>query len=313
MLLVSLGAFLAVRLLRPPPSNAPSVEDQLKQVLPNADPLLVHRAAETWGQVAIQAAEQHQEPGLKVLEAFEDEAAYCLQHDANAFAAMVRVIRLDPERFRLASGPWNRAVLDWAQSGKLEQFLDRLEGMQPGSLATAETIPAALPLLCAENTPTAHAMLEKYGDRAWQLFMMVNFTEHPEDLERVAQAVSDCGDLILDVNEEYGLPFALLLVPPATDKGSQQFPTIAKYVLNKFTERPTALAFLTVNYSTFTELLDGEKSSGPDRRDRRLPCPANRCAATRLGPYQHAAPADGKLAGTTTGQGRPLPLWPGCG
>jgi hypothetical protein len=247
--------------LRPPPSKVPpSVEDRLKQLLPNADPLLVHRAAETWGDVAIQATEQHQEPGLKVLEAFQDEAAYCLQHDAKAFAALVRVMRLDPERFRLASGPWNRAVLDWAQSGKLERFLDRLEGMQPTSLATAETVPAALPLLCAENTPIAHAMLEKYGDRAWRLFMMVNFTEHPEDLERVARAVSDYGDLVLEVNEGYGLPFALLLVPPDTDKGSRQFPVVAKYVLEKFAEKPAALAFLTVNYSTLSELLDEGKA-----------------------------------------------------
>ena len=88
--------------------------------------------------------------------------------------------------------------------------------------------------------------------------MTVNFTEHPEDLERVAKAVSGDGDLVLSINEEYGLPFALLLVPSATNKGSREFPAVARYALKKM-ERPMALAFLTVNYASLTELLDQGK------------------------------------------------------
>ena len=88
---------------------------RLRAILPEADPLLLHRVAENWGYTGVTAAERHGEDGLLVLEAFEDEAAYCLEHQPQAFAALAQVVKLDPARFRLATGPWNRAVLDWAQ------------------------------------------------------------------------------------------------------------------------------------------------------------------------------------------------------
>ena len=164
---LALATFLAVRLLKPLTSSGPGVvEDRLHQLLPDTDPLLVHRVAGSWGLVAVQAAEQHQQAGLMVLEAFEDEAAYCLQHDPKALVALVRVVNLDPERFRLTCGPWNRAVLDWAQSGSLDRFLNCLGDITSTQLAVAESVPAALPLLGAKNVPVAQGILRKYDDRA---------------------------------------------------------------------------------------------------------------------------------------------------
>lgn len=253
---------VAAYFLYPVGSSAPpfSLEARLQEVLPQADPLLLQRAARNWGFIAVSAAEQHGEDGLHVLEAFEDEAAYCLERQPDAFIALAKVVRLDPDRFRLAMGPWNRAVLDWAQSGKLDRFVERLAALTPDRLAIAETCPDSIPLLCAGNSRTATAMIEKYGDRAWRLFMAVNFTEHPEDLERVAAAVDKEGDLILRVNEDYGLPYALLLVPPSTDKGSRYLPEVVKYALRTLDDEATALTLIVVNYDAITDMLDSGKT-----------------------------------------------------
>ncbi|MCS6850417.1 MAG: hypothetical protein NZ700_04525 [Gemmataceae bacterium] len=242
------------------PSKAPrSLEDRLQAVLPEADPLLVQRMAQNWGFTALSAAERHGEDGLHVLEAFEDEAAYCLECKPDAFAALVRVVRLDPVRFRLATGPWNRAVLDWAQTGKLGRFLARLAALAPDRLAIAESCPASMPLLCTDKSQTAVAMIEKYGDRAWRLFMAINFADHPQDLNRVAATVAREGDLILRLHEDYGLPYALLLVEPSTETGSRQFPEITKHALRTLDDELTALALIIVNYDAIQEMLDSGK------------------------------------------------------
>jgi hypothetical protein len=258
-----LAAVLAAAFVFQPSSPTPvdDPEVSLRAIVPQADPLLLHRAAQNWGYTAVSAAERHGEDGLHVLEAFEDEAAYCLEHQPDAFTALAQVVRLDPARFRLAAGPWNRAVLDWAQSGKLGRFVNRLQALPPHELSVAGACPDALPLLCAGDSPTAIAMVNRHGNRAWRLFMAVNFAEHPEDLKRVASAVDREGDLILRLNEEYGLPYALLLVPPTTKQGSSQFPEVVKHALRTLEDEPTALAFILVNYDAIRNLLNEGKSA----------------------------------------------------
>jgi hypothetical protein len=77
--------------------------------------------------IAVEAARQHGEEGLGVLETFGDDGAYYLKENPKAFASLVRLWTLDPARFRLTTGAWNRAVLDWAQNGKLDAFLHKLD------------------------------------------------------------------------------------------------------------------------------------------------------------------------------------------
>lgn len=233
-----------------------STESHLKKLLPDADPLLLQRSAQKLGDVAVSAAVCIGEDGLRVLEAFGDEAAYCLTHDQASFKSLARVVRLDPVRFRLASGPWNRAVLDWAQNGKLDRFIDRLDAMAPEQVDVAEACPDSLPLLCAGNSGIVADMLKKYDERAWRLFMAVNFTEYPEDLERVAAALDREGERMLCLNEDYGLPFALLLVPSRTDRGSQHIPEVVKFALRTLDDEPSALALMIINYDSIKEMLD---------------------------------------------------------
>jgi hypothetical protein len=246
----------------PPSSVHP--EERLRQILPEADPNFIRRASAKWGDTAIAAAKQHGESGLHVLEIFGDEAAYCLKHQSHAFEALVQVTRLDPPRFRLATGPWNRAVLDWAQNANLPRFMDRLRNLPPDQLEIAEKCPDALPLLFTDRCPTAKRMLDRYGVRAWSLFMAINFIEHPQDVEKAAQAIDREGELILRLNEQYGLPCALLLVPPDT-QNSRDFPRVVKYALRTLTpslnDEAATLAFVLVNYESIVAVLREGKSA----------------------------------------------------
>jgi hypothetical protein len=176
-LLVSLAfvfaAFLTTAIFfRPsqPPASPATPAEQIHAALPGVDALLVERVAGNWGQTAVTAVESCGEEGLWVLDVFGTEAAYCLEHQPEAFEALARVISLDSARFRLVAGPWNRAVLDWAQNGKLDRFLERLKELPPDRLALAEACPDALPLLFKDDSPVTLAMLEKYGYRGgpWQ-------------------------------------------------------------------------------------------------------------------------------------------------
>ena len=62
------------------------------------------------------------------------------------------------------------------------------------------------------------------------------------------------------LNEEYGLPYALLLVPPTAKQGSSQFPEVVKHALKTLEDERTALAYILVNYDTISNLLNEGKS-----------------------------------------------------
>lgn len=262
-LIVSLAflfaAFLTAAIyFRPPspPASPATPVERIRAALPDTDAMLVDRVAEAWGETAVIAVERCGEDGLRVLNVFGDEAAYCLEHQPEAFDALAKVVTLDPDRYRLVVGSWNRAILDWAQNGKLDRFLERLKSLPPARLTLVEACPDALPLLCRDDVPVTLAMLEKYGERAWPLFRSINWEQHPEDLERVAQALEHEGDLILDLQKDYGLPYALLLVPPSEDAGSKHLPDIVHFARNTLRDEETALALVLVNYDDIKHQLD---------------------------------------------------------
>ncbi len=251
----------------PPPaaSGTARVETRLNALLPNADSLLLRRVARERGEAAVVAADRHGEDGVRALDVFEAEAAYVLTHRPDAFTPLVDVVRLDPARFRLATGPWRRAVLDWAQDwtrgGMLPEFVRKLRDLPSDRLATAESCPAALPLLCSDGCPRAHAVLARHGERAWRFLRAVDFATHPEDGERVARAVETEGELILRLNDQYGLPFALLLVPPAKSAG-ERLPEVVRYAIqNADDDEATAVAFAAVNYASMFALLGEGKTA----------------------------------------------------
>ena len=205
---------------------------QLTSVLPSTDPLLLKRASTKWGHVALDAAQGFGAEGVEVLDTFGDEAAYCLKHDRAAFSMLTRLEKLDSLRFRLSAGPWRRAVLDWAQNGRLDIFVRRLNELSADLLAIADRTPSALPLLLRDDAPTARTMLDQYGDRAWQLFAATNFAEAPAGTERVAVALAKHRELMLQLNEEFGLSAALLLVPPV-ESGASGLPEIVLHACKR--------------------------------------------------------------------------------
>src|SRR5262249_52073361 len=69
------AAFLALR-----PAAAPNLSEaaqRLRERLPDADPALLTRTAETFGQAAEQVADRHGVEGLRVLDTFGAEAFFC--------------------------------------------------------------------------------------------------------------------------------------------------------------------------------------------------------------------------------------------
>ena len=254
---IVLAAYLGVRLCWQPP--APPASDPLRTlqtILPHADPLLLQRISATWGYTAVAAARTYGEDGLSVLETFGDDADYYLKNNPQTFAALARLWKLDPAHFRLA-GNWNRGVIDWAQEGKLDPFLQKIDRLPRGRLATADKTPASLPLLLVDGLPQAHAILDEYGDRAWRLFMSINFMDSPASIERVAEAVAKYHDLPLDLNDKYGLPAALMLVAPPTEKGSKRIPDVVQHAY-KVLDPSLAAVVMLLNYDDVAKMLDAD-------------------------------------------------------
>jgi hypothetical protein len=236
--------------------SAPALDprSQLQSILPHADPLLLDRVSATWAYTAVDAAQKYGEDGVNALETFGDDANYYLKNNRQAFAALVGVWKLDPARFRL-TGNWNRGVIDWAQDGKLDAFLRKIDRLPSARLATANSVPGSLPLLLVDGAPQAHAMLGQYGERAWRLFMAVNFMDSPISVERVAEAVASYHDLPLDLGEKYGLPAALMLVAPPTENGSKRMPDVVQHAC-KVLDPALAVVLMLLNYDDVANLLD---------------------------------------------------------
>ena len=140
------------------------------------------------------------------------------------------------------------------QNGKLDAFLRKIDRLPPDRLTTANISPASLPLLLTDDAPQAHAAIAQYGDRAWRLFMSVNFADSPVSIERVAEAVAKYQDLPLEINDTYGLPAALMLVAPPTEKGQSEslmwFNTPIRFWIL------LAVVLMLLNYDDVVKMLD---------------------------------------------------------
>ena len=121
-----------------PGTEPDSVYAKLLETLPSTDPLLLKRLSAAWRFTAVEAAKDYGEDGLFALEAFGDDAAFFLRKNRSAFGSLAQVEKLGPTQFRLASGPWRRGVLEWAENGKLEQFLHRIKDAPGSTLHLAE-------------------------------------------------------------------------------------------------------------------------------------------------------------------------------
>jgi hypothetical protein len=154
--------------------------------------------------------------GLFVLKLFGEDAVEVFATNRAAFRDLIGITKLDNRARALSVGPWREAVLQWARSGRLSPFLQHLGTLGPAQWLRLREIPACLPLL-GRGAQEAEAMLAQYGLRAWKLFLVVDFADDVDGVERVARALAVHGDRMLEVNETHGPTLALLFVPPSKD------------------------------------------------------------------------------------------------
>jgi hypothetical protein len=127
--------------------------------------------------------------------------------------------------------------------------------LSPVRLTTADIAPGSLPLLLAEDTPQAHAVLTEYGERAWRLLLAINFADSPASVERVAEAIITYRDLPLDLHDRFGLSAALMLVALVTDKGSRRLPDVVQHAFRTL-DPALAVVLMFLNYDDIAKLLD---------------------------------------------------------
>jgi hypothetical protein len=92
-----------------PPTNLGAI---LAESLGNEYGPLAQPLAARYGNCAAMAAEMHGQDGLIVLDVFGEEACSLLDHNSQGFSALVSIVKLDPARFRIANGPWRKAVTE---------------------------------------------------------------------------------------------------------------------------------------------------------------------------------------------------------
>lgn len=212
---------------------------------------------------AVLAQEQFGEDGVEALTLFGPEAEWCLREQPESFQSLVDVVRLDSDRQALATGPFHRAVLDWAQAGTLPRFLEILKAVPDDRIQTTRRLPEALPLLADVRLPTVHGVLASpYGERAWPLFAPFDFRTDHTGVEQLAKAVDREPEQVLRLADEGGLPSALLLVTPETDNVQlRQFPEIVRHTLQIIQDRPLAVAFLFAQQDAIWKLLETGRSA----------------------------------------------------
>src|SRR5262245_24640738 len=252
--LASGAVYLAVR-TAPPTVTAQPSEQRLRERFPDAEPTLLARTADAFGETAEQVAAQHGVAGLHVLDTFGAEAFFCWEHAPEAFADLVEFQEKHPDRVPSAV-PWKRAFPEWAQNRGLWVFLLELGELSERRFDVARRVPAALPLLLEDNRrlPVTQEVLRKHGERAWRLLVTVDHRVDHEGLERLAEAIRE-DDLLLDVNERFGPALALMFVPPGTEKGSRAFPAVARHAWRTMGPEDAA-AFLSTSYRPALDLLD---------------------------------------------------------
>jgi hypothetical protein len=220
-----------------------AVTRKLEQLCPE-DSLLAARTATQWLYVAEKIGREEGCEGLRTLDWFGDDAVYLFEKSPDSFRDLKAVMSLEGPLFATTTGPWRKAVIEWAISGRLHFFLKYLDGLTPQDREQLRTVPGCLPLL-GQRAPVAKEVLAKYGARAWQLFMLVDFADAgPDGIERVARALSLNGEAMLDLNERLGLAIALLFVPRPDDV-KNQLPSLFRHAIDMLGPGEAAALFVS--------------------------------------------------------------------
>lgn len=169
--------------------------------------------------------------GLAALKLFGEDAADLFATDRTAFRDLMALARLDAPGRAISAGPWREAVTQWARAGRLGPYLEHLGGLGPESWTLLREVPGCLPLL-GRGARQAEAMIARHGARAWRLFLILDFADDVEGVERVARALALYGDGMLAVNESHGPALALLFVPPTGD-GSGLLPRLFSEAIHR--------------------------------------------------------------------------------
>lgn len=230
-----------------PPASGPTPLDVITRELGNLcpeDPTLATRTATQWLYVAQRVGREEGCDGLRALDWFGDDAVYLFESNSTAFRDLRAVMSLEGPLFAATTGPWRKAVIEWAMSGRLHFFLKYLDGLTPAEREQLRAVPGCLPLL-GQQAPTAKSMLARYGARAWHLFMLVDFADAGSDgIERVAHALSLNGESMLDLNERFGLAIALLFVP-SPDDVKNQLPSLFRHAIDMLGPEEAAALFVS--------------------------------------------------------------------
>lgn len=240
----------------PNPDSRAAAVAEIKRLCPD-DPLLASRMAAERLYVALDIARKDGTAGLRAVDLFGDDAVYLSAKNRKGFRDLIAATELEDSLFATSVGPWRKAVIEWAMTGKLEHYISRIGSLSEDDRQLLSRLPQSAPLLIAD-VPQAKEMLEKHGRRGWQLFMLTDFAGHDNSsVERVAKALETQGEIMLDVNEQYGLSVALMFVPPVGDQDAA-VPQLFNDAIDRLGTDEAVALFLT-NYDDIVRLILEEK------------------------------------------------------
>lgn len=211
---------------------------------------------------AIEIGRQHGRAGLETLDLFGDDAIYLAEKQPDDFRELTRITRLDDDLFAATNGRWRQATLEWATAGTLGVYLKQLEALDADDRTILIDLPEALPLLIGK-TPTANAMLKRHGLEAWQLFQMVDLRD-VQSVERVANALQETGEPMLQMNRLYGQAISWMFVPSELDDQAQ-VPRLLGEAISTMGEDAVAALFLS-NFADIQRLVFEEGHNAEEIR-----------------------------------------------
>jgi hypothetical protein len=234
-----------------PPDGTRREPEEVADLLPE-DLALAIRVASRWSSSAKAIARAEGIAGSRMLDLFGDDAAELFSEDPHGFHELTALAGLDRPLILACTGPWRDAVLQWARSGKLAHFRAILERLNEEQRTLLAGTPACLPLL-GRGAATAESMLSRHGDRAWGLFLTIDFAEDLTGVERVAGALAIHGERMLRVNESHGPALSLLFVAPDEDT-SGRLPRLFAEAIDRLGVDDAGALFLA-NHDDLTRLV----------------------------------------------------------
>lgn len=212
---------------------------------------------------AIKIGRAHGRLGLETLDIFGDDAVFLFEKNPEAFSELKKISELEGSLFSASSGEWKQPVVQWATAGTLSRYLEKLNSLTDEETEILGIVPEALPLLIADNTPTANKMLQRFDHRGWQLFQAVDLRDS-DSIERVATALELHGEPMLDLNERFGPAIAWMLIPAVQDVDGV-LPTLFLDAISDLGDECASALFLT-NYDDILALIyDGNCNPGDIR------------------------------------------------